>query len=193
MMGHLGKAVILMGVASLLGAGCASPPARFYTLNATAAIATTPLKVSIAVGPVSVPAAVDRPQIVVREGANELALDEFNRWAAPLEDSIARVVADNLVALLDTPRVTLFGQSLNLDVDYRVQIEIRNFDSAPGKYVGLDAVWSVRKMKTGKVETGRTSLHTTVSDPGYDALAAAHSRTIANMSDDIAKAIRALE
>jgi len=192
-MGHLGKAVILMGVASLLGAGCASPPARFYTLNATAAIATTPLKVSIAVGPVSVPAAVDRPQIVVREGANELALDEFNRWAAPLEDSIARVVADNLVALLDTPRVTLFGQSLNLDVDYRVQIEIRNFDSAPGKYVGLDAVWSVRKMKTGKVETGRTSLHTTVGDTGYDAVAAAHSRTIANMSDDIAKAIRALE
>ena len=192
-MRHVAKVVILMGVASLLCAGCASPPARFYTLNATATKATTPLKVSVAVGPVSVPAAVDRPQIVVREGANELALDEFNRWAAPLQDSIARVVADNLVALLDTPRVTLFGQSLNLDVDYRVQIEIRNFDSAPGKYVGLDAVWSVRKMKTGKVDTGRTSLRETVSDPGYDAVAAAHSRTIANMSDDIAKAIRALE
>jgi len=54
-------------------------------------------------------------------------------------------------------------------------------------------VWSVRKMKTGKVDTGRTSLRETVSDPGYDALAAAHSRTIASMSDDIAKAIRALE
>ena len=192
MMRLVAGTVILMSVASVL-AGCASPPARFYTLNATATTATTPLKVSVAVGPVSVPAAVDRPQIVVREGANELALDEFNRWAAPLQDSIARVVADNLVALLDTPRVTLFGQSLNLDVDYRVQIEIRNFDSAPGKYVGLDAVWSVRKMKTGKVDTGRTSLHTTVSDPGYDAVAAAHSRTLAHMSDDIAKAIRALE
>lgn len=183
---------MLCSVAGLM-AGCSSPPARFYTLNATAAANTTPTTISVAVGPVSVPAAVDRPQIVVRESANELTIDEFNRWASPLQDAITRVVAENLVALLDSPRVTLFGQNLNVNVDYRVQIEIRNFDSAPGKYAGLDATWNVRKMKTGAVETGRTSLREPLSEGGYDALAAAHSRAIARMSDDIAKAIHALE
>jgi len=192
-MGHVAKAVMMMGVASFVIAGCASPPARFYTLNATADVAGTPAKVSVAVGPVSIPASVDRPQIVLTTGPNELQIDEFNRWAAPLQDTIARVVAENLVVLLDSPRVTLYGQNLNLEVDYRVQIEIRNFDSAPGKYVAVDAIWNVRKMKTGKTETGRTSLRDSLTDPGYDAMAAAHSRQLARVSDDIAKAIRALE
>ena len=68
--------------------------------------------VSVAVGPVSVPAAVDRPQIVVSTGPNQVRLDEFNRWASPLQNNIARVVAENLVAMLGTPRVTLFPQTL---------------------------------------------------------------------------------
>jgi len=57
----------------------------------------------------------------------------------------------------------------------------------------VDAIWNVRKMRTGKTETGRTSLRDSLTDPGYDAMAAAHSRQLARVSDDIAKAIRALE
>jgi uncharacterized protein len=57
------------------------------------------------VGPVSVPAAVDRNQIVVTIGPNQVRLDEFNRWDAPLQSAIARVVVENLVAFLGTPRV----------------------------------------------------------------------------------------
>ena len=55
------------------------------------------------VGPVSVPAVVDRPQIVVTTGPNQVRLDEFNQWASPLQNNIARVVAENLVAMLGTP------------------------------------------------------------------------------------------
>jgi hypothetical protein len=176
-----------------LAAGCASPPARFYTLSATAAPSAAASKLAVAVGPVSVPAAVDQPQIVVSTSANQVTLDDFNRWASPLQNNIARVVADNLVALLGTPRVTLFPQTLGADVDYRVQIEIRNFESAPGKYASLDAVWTVRRTKDGKTETGRTSVRENVDDSGYDALAAAHSRGVARLSQDIADVVRTLE
>ena len=82
-----------------LAAGCAStPPSRFYTLRAASGPAATPSNLSVAVGPVSVPAVVDRPQIVVNMGPNQVRLEEFNRWAAPLQSNIARVIADNLVA-----------------------------------------------------------------------------------------------
>ena len=191
-MDRLAALAIVCMLAALAG-GCASSPSRFYTLSATATPSAASSKLSVAVGPVSVPAAVDRPQIVVSTSANQVTLDDFNRWASPLQDNFARVVAENLVALLGTPRVTLFPQTLNADVDYRVQIEIRNFESAPGKSASLDAVWTVRRTKDGKTETGRTSVREKVDDNGYDALAAAHSRGVARLSQDIADAVRTLD
>src|SRR5258706_7879138 len=176
-----------------LAAGCASSPSRFYTLSATATPSAASSKLLVAVGPVSGPAGVDQPQIVLSTSANQVTFDDFNRWASPLQDNIARVVAENLVALLGAPRVTLFPQTLNADVDYRVQIEIRNFESAPGKSASLDAVWTVRRTKDGKTETGRTSAREKVDDNGYEALAAAHSRGLARLSQDIADVVRALD
>lgn len=172
-----------------LAAGCGlSPPSRFYTLSAATGPAAMRSELSIAVGPVSVPAVVDRPQIVVSTGPNQVRLDEFNRWAAPLQNNIARVVAENLVVMLGTPRVTL----LSADVDYRAVIEVQSFESAPGEAALLDAVWTVRRAKDGKTETGRTTARETVADKGYDALAAAHSRALARLSRDIADAVRTL-
>ena len=176
-----------------LAAGCASSPSHFYTLSATVAPVTSTSKVSVAVGPVTVPAAVDQPQIVVSTGANQVMFDEFNRWASPLQDNIARVVAENLVAALGTPRVTLFPQTLTSDADFRVVIEVRNFDSTPGKSAALDAVWTVRRTKDGKSETGRTSVREAVQEASYEALAAAHSRAVARMSQDIADTVKRLQ
>ncbi len=192
MMDRLAALAIVCMLAALMG-GCASSPAHLYTLSATATPSAASSKVSVAVGPVSVPAAVDRPQIVVSTSANQVSVDDFNRWAAPLQDNLARVVAENLVALLGTPRVTLFPQTLSAEVDYRVQIEIRNFESAPGKSTSLDAVWTVRRTKDGKTETGRTSAREKVDTDGYEALAAAHSRGVAHLSQDIADVVRALD
>lgn len=177
---------------AVLGAGCATPPVSYYTLAATAAPAPAASKLAVTVGPVTVPATIDRPQIVVSTGANQVTIDEYNRWAAPVQDTLVRVVADNLGALLGTPRVTLYP-TLAADVDYRVQVEVRNFESAPGRQASLDAVWTVRRMRDGRTETGRTSVREPVAADGYDALAAAHSRGLARMSHDIAEAVRALE
>ena len=73
-------ACAIAGVLALFGAGCASPDSRFYTLSAAPAPGAAPSTLSVVVGPVSVPAAVDRPQIVVTVGPNQVRLDEFNRW-----------------------------------------------------------------------------------------------------------------
>jgi len=191
-MGRFSALTIVCMIATL-AASCASSPARFYTLNATAAPSAAASKLSVAVGPVSIPTGLDRPQIVVSTSANQVTLDDFNRWASPLQDNLARVVAEDLVALLGTPRVTLFPQALSADADYRVQIEIRNFESAPGKSASLDAVWTVRRAKDGKTETGRTSVREKVDDNGYEALAAAHSRGVARLSQDIADVVRTLD
>jgi len=174
--------------------GCASTPAsRFYTLSATSVAGPTRSALSVAVGPVSVPAVVDRPQITVSSGPNEVRLEEFNRWASPLQNDIARVVAENLMALLGTSRVTLFPQSTSVDADYRALIDVQRFDSVPGEAATLDAVWTVRRVKDGKAQGGRTTVRETVEAKDFDSLAAGHSRALARLSQDIADALRTLE
>jgi uncharacterized lipoprotein YmbA len=185
--------VITLCALTTLGAGCGSTaPARFYTLTSTAPPAATASDLSIAVGPVSVPGAVDRPQIVVNTGANRVGVDEFNRWVAPLDGEISRVVAANLAALLGAPRVTQFAQALSADADFRVAIDVQRFESTLGEGALLDAAWAVRGAKTARAETGRTTVREAAPQGGYDALAAAHSRALARLSQDIADAVRAL-
>lgn len=188
-----GFVALTICAALVFASGCAStPPSRFYTLSAVAVPAAAPSNVSVAVGPVSVPADVDRPQFVVSAGPNQVRLDEFNRWASPLQNGISRVVAENLVMLLGTPRVTLYPQTLSADADYSAAIEVQSFASAPGEAAMLDAVWTVRRMQDGKTATGRTTVREPVQEKGFDTLAAAHSRAVGRLSQDIAGAVRAL-
>jgi uncharacterized lipoprotein YmbA len=144
----------------------------------------------VVVGPVSIPAVVDLPQIVVSTGPNQVSVDEFNRWASPLQSNIAHVVADNLVALLGTPRVMLYQQAQNADGDYRVSIDVQTFQSAPGDAATLSALWVVRRVKDGKTQIGRTAVREATPEKSYQALAAAHSRALSRLSEDVANAIR---
>jgi uncharacterized lipoprotein YmbA len=176
-----------------LNLGCSTPPSHFYTLSASGATAKNSSELSVAVGPVSIPAVVDRPQIVVSIGANQVRLDEFNRWALPLQNNIARVVADNLTAQLGTPRVAVFPELTSADADYRAIIDVQRFDSVPGEAATLEALWVVRRMKDGKAEHGRTTIRQSVSEKDYAALAAAHSQAIGRLSQEIADAVRSLD
>jgi uncharacterized protein len=192
-MRRMSIAAALCALVALVG-GCGStPPSHFYTLSATAKPTAMSSSVSVSVGPVTLPAVVDRPEIVVRTGPNEVWLDEFNRWASPLQDNLGRAVAENLVAMLGTPRVTVFPETTGADADYRVRIQVQAFESTPGEATTLDAVWAVSRPKEAESQTGRTTVRETTQGKGYDALAAAHSRAVAQLSRDIAAAVQALE
>jgi hypothetical protein len=174
-------------------AGCASsPPTHYYTLSADNAAPAAPTPISVSVGPVAVSALLDRPQIVVSTGTNQVTIDEFNRWASPLQDNVSRVVADNLAAMLGTQQVTVFPQTQGADAQYRVAIDIQSLDSLPGKSSRLDAVWTVQRTGNSQVTTRRTTVVENVQDAGYAALVAAHSRALARLSRDIAETLVAI-
>ena len=143
------------------------------------------------VGPVSVPAADDQPQMVLQVAPNRVEVDEFNRWAAPLNDAVARAVAGDLVVLLGTPDVAT-APLANFQPDYWVTIDVQQFESTRADAAELAAVWTVRQSAGGRTRTGRTVAREAVVGDGFDALAAAHSRALARLSADIAAAIRAL-
>jgi len=179
--------LVLFGVATV---GCATAPSRFYTLDSTATAIGAPISpTAVMIGSVSVPPAVDQPQFVVQTASNRVEVDEFNRWAAPLSDSIARVVAGDLIVLLGTPNIAA-APFANFDPTYTVTIEVQRFDSIRGEAAIVEALWTVRKNTDGETRSGRSVAREAVQGDGFDALAAAHSRALASVSADIATAIR---
>lgn len=180
--------------ATMIAACASSSPPRFYTLSSTTAPAAIPQTCySVSVGPVSLPAVVDRPQIVVRKGPNQVSIDEFDRWASPLKNEVTQVIVANLVAMLGTTQVTIFPQATAADASYRVVIDILRFDSEPGSAATLDALWKIRSAKEGLMRQGRTTLTEPTQGGDHAALAAAHSRALGQMSAEIAGMIRTME
>jgi uncharacterized protein len=189
--------IIVIGAACALAGlvgGCGTPQAQLYTL---APAAGAPLKAeastarfAVSVGPVTIPAVVDRPQIVVQKGANQVGVDEFNRWASPLQGNIARVVASDLSMQLGRLSVTA---SVGVEADFHVAIAVQAFDSTPGDAAVLDAVWTVRRTVDGVTKSGSVDLREPTQGSGYAALAAAHSRALNRLSEEIAGAIRSFE
>ena len=184
--------VIAIALLAASAASCTTTAtARFYTLESTAtADGASSAPGSVMIGPVTIPAAVDRPEFVIQVAANRVEVEEFNRWVAPLSDSIARTVAGNLVVILGTPDVAA-GPLANFNPAYLVTIDVQRFDSIRGQAAALEAVWTVRKIASGETRSSRTVARETVQGDGFDALAGAHSRALAKLSSDIATAIRA--
>jgi uncharacterized protein len=183
--------IAFAAAAILVIAGCSSQPSRFYSLNATAVPAALPAeRITVLVGPVTIPSSVDRPQFVVQEASNRVQIDEFNRWDSPLSDSIARVVARDLAIQLGTPHVAV-APLANFKPSYRVSIDVQRFESIRGETAIIDAVWTVHGTAKGQTKSGRTMAREAVQGEGFAALAAAHSRALAKMSGAIAEVIRA--
>jgi uncharacterized lipoprotein YmbA len=172
-------------------AGCGTTAtSRFYTLDSTAtADGSPPVRRAIAVGPVSIPPAVDRPQIVVQVAPNQVTVDEFNRWAAPLGDAVARAVAGDLAVLLGTSDVAV-APVTGFVPTHRVTIDVQRFESTPGDSVLIEALWAVRPAAGGDLRSGRTLARESLQGRTFDDVAAAHSRALAKVSTDIAAAIR---
>jgi uncharacterized lipoprotein YmbA len=148
------------------------------------------LDYSVAVGPVFVPDAVDRPQFVLRISGAEVRIAEQVRWAEPLKEGIARAVAANLAHALENGRVSPRAQPATGEPDYRVILDVQRFDSALGEAATLEVMWTVHRTKNGDRQTGRVRLQEAVESAGYEGLVAAHARALAGVSRGIANAIR---
>jgi len=125
----------------------------------------------------------------VQVAPNQVEVEEYDRWIAPLNDSIARAVAGDLAQQLGTPEVATAPMA-NFDPAYRVTIDVQRFESIKDQAALIEAVWTVRKSAGGETRSGRTLAREPVQGDGFDALAAAHSRALVTVSSDIAAAIR---
>ena len=191
------RTVFFVAIAVLLSGCAGTQQSRFYTLTPLAspetqqptAAATQGLSINIA--PVEIPDYLDRPQIVTRDGGNELKVAEFDRWAGSLDENISAVLAEDLALLLGTDRVFVNTGAPFGKADFSVSMRILRLDCVPGDHVLLKAQWTVFAEPDGKNAATRVSTVTQrLNDKGYDTMVAAVSHAIEQVSREIARAIR---
>lgn len=177
--------------------GCGrTQPSRFYTLNAMPVTAMPDLrakKISVGVGPISIPDYLERPQIVTRSGANRILLGDFDKWAGGLRENIAGVIAANLSTLLKTDRVTVFPGRGPEDADVRIPVQFSNFEAVLGENAWLDARWRITADGGRKLlRTERTRLNIRLNGADYETVVAGQSRLLEALSKEIAEAVQEL-
>lgn len=186
-------ALLVLIVAGGLAAGCrTTPDSTFYTLNTEAGAGSARKSdISVVVGPVTLPEAVDRPELVIRTTGNRVRIEEFHRWAEPLKTEIPRVIAAQLGRDLGTPKTAAFSDVALTDPDFRVLIDIQRFESQRDGDATVDVLWTVRGRGEKRV-TGRTLARESGAG-SYESLVAAHRRALATVSRAIADAIQSLQ
>ena len=183
-------------VAALAASGCArTSPARFYALQSTVVPATAHEEKNfvLAVGPMSVATHLDRPQMATRVGPNELRFDNYHRWAEPLKDSIPTVLCDDLRAALPGVRLVQYPGSETLAFDWRVMVQVIRLDATPSGEATLRAGWTIVAQGKETQEAGAMfEKSVPVEKNDYASVAAAESKLLALLAEDIAAAVRTL-
>jgi uncharacterized protein len=81
------------------------------------------------VGPVALPAMVDRPQLVLQNANNTVQVYEYHRWANTLKGDVGDVIASNLAQVLAISNVWNFAQSTQTNFDYQIFVDVQNIDT----------------------------------------------------------------
>ena len=202
--------VAILGLAGLAAglAGCVSlkrtPEARFFALRSLAEPEAAPAIPSptpagfVGVLPVRLPGHLDRPQLVVWTGRNELRIDEFLRWAEPLDAGATRTLAEDLATFLPESRVVRSPWPASAAPRCRVFAELRVFGPQPGGEVRLEGRFALlaprdeRTLAARPLSLRRGPLGSGPDRPDPGAEVDAMSELIADLAKEIAAAVRSL-
>lgn len=190
----IGKAWVLCLALGLAACIHSSPPSRFYTLGAdvpAGQAGTVALGDGwVGVGPIGMPAYLDRPQIVTRGSGHQLVINEFDRWAEPLSTRVMTVLMENVVTLSKSRRVTPYPWPAEFRPEKRVTGEIAAFEAGPSGEVVLRVRWLVQVPGSSEETAVHAGEYREAAPAGdFDAMADAMNRALARWSRDIADAL----
>jgi uncharacterized lipoprotein YmbA len=194
--------VMLIPALLLLVFGCAlmgggtKKTTRFFVLKPLPESETRPISstgsegLSIGIGPVILPDSLNRQQMVTRVSENEVRVEPFYRWAAPLAENITSVLAENLSSLLNTNRVIPFPWPLATQPEYQLRITVVEFMGALGGEARLAVRWVLTR---GKTQTEMVNTYALFKAPvpshEHSELVATQSRLLADFSREIARVL----
>jgi len=191
-------ALAALSLAALLACFGGAPKPNFYTLSAGAGPAAGPPIVSrpelgLAIGALEFPRYLDRPELVRRDGAYRLIVADAHRWGGSMRTDILRVVSDDLGRLLGTARVAVYPAEPRFPADYRVLLDVREFEAVSGGNVVLRVRWTIASAPDGAaIVVEESRVEQPVASSSYDDMVSAESAALGTVTRQIAERIAAL-
>ncbi|MEM5446653.1 PqiC family protein [Burkholderia sp. JPY164] len=184
-------AAVLAGIGVGITACGHSAPTRYVTLNATPAQAplATAAMAPVQLGAVHIPAVLDRPEVVTHVAPNRLAVDDNDRWGAPLGQMMRSTLAQDLLPRLP-PGAFVFPDAPAPVGTRTLVVTVLDCNASAGGTLTLQVAWT---LLAGQPARTTMSQEAALSAPveGHDAAAqaAALSRVLGELADRIAASI----
>lgn len=118
----------------------------------------------------------------------------FHRWAEPLEDGIARILAEEIGARVPTDRIVMFPWRgvVARAMQYQVVVVVMRLDGRRGGDVTLDTRWRILGKDGAELAFRRSTLTETAAGPGYEPMIDAMTRALVALGQEIAAEIRTM-
>lgn len=188
------RAPILCCVAiALVATACASSsPVRYYVLTVVrpeSPVAASAELVPVRLDRLTVPSELDRAELVRRMDATRVQLLEDDRWAAPLDDMIRRVLTADLAARLPADRVMDPNEPTSGERSQSLAVDIQRFDGDSACAVTLRVAWVLKQPDGSSQRGGEETRIPSGSCAGAASLPGAMSQALAQLSDHLAALI----
>jgi uncharacterized lipoprotein YmbA len=175
----------------LLCACQSSPPTHYFALTEippTTSPAAASSQLPIRVERITIPGELDRLELVRKSAPNQLQIAAFDRWAAPLDAMMRRVVAADLAARLPPGTIASANEPAVGEERQHLYIDVQEFSGDKSGAVTLNAGWLLVTPNAASVR-GAAQIRLDATEATVHALPSAMSRALANLSDRIAAAI----
>ena len=175
----------------ILLSACASHPDHFYVLSTQPAGAGEPRTSPVAPAAlkVTLPFVVDRLEMVLNTSANDVIVQEHERWAAPLSDLVTQTLARDLerrrsdLLVADSSAGRPGGSVLKINVDV-VQLTVHK-----DRQASIEAHWRILDPHTGNEAVGGAVFTAPLGQNDYAAVAQALSQCLAQLADRLVAAL----
>lgn len=162
--------------AALLLPACSPPRISYYTLLPPAAQAAAVGGAGgIELLPVTVPAQVDMPALVVRQGGERLEPVDTRQWIAPLADEIGAALRAEL-------RDARPARPL------RLEVTVTRFESVLAQYALIEADWRLSAPRAAGSAAEEQRCHSRLQRPvgaGFEALVQGHQAALRELANQI--------
>ena len=184
------KLLLFCLAAALLLTGCGGAKDQYFRLSAAGPATTKLTGVAVGIGPVALPSYVDRAELVFQSGPNQFEIPAKVRWAGPLTDNFAQVLAADVGRRLNSGNVVANPAPGDTRFRYRVSVTVRQFHAVSGQDAILEAAWRVESADTRQVlRHGNASYHSAISGDGYAPVVAAESDLVDQLAASVSRSL----
>ncbi len=182
---------ILLFAAALSACG-SSPEPTYYALSPTVSTARSSGPRLVKIRKPGLAGYLDRASIVKRVVDNRLKISTDERWAEPLGDMLARVLAQDLGARMPGSLFFVEDGAIGVDPDALVEVNVQRLDVGDDGYVVLLAQVAVEVPTSHAPPLSKSvTLRAKPSGSDTEAVVAAASSLVGQLSDICAAMLRA--